>query len=535
MMTEEEALAKLRDKNWRMNHLYKIKTKDQKLRQYKRNLAQEDYALHKTQKNIILKARQLGFSTECLIDMLDDTISTPNTNSAIVAHEQRKVIALFETVKRAYESMPDMLKPRVSFDNRNELYFPEIDSKIYVTLDTRSEMVHNLHVSEVAFIKGADEKMTGILESVPKGGKITFESTANGMSGYFYESWDDKQNEFKKHFYNWMWDENYREPTTKTIEELDAEYRELSVRYGTIPDIRERFMLDAEQYNFYIQKVRRHRELVMQEYPTTSLEAFVASGRNVFHISDLNKHVLLGAIDRKFQDLLIWEKPLKGFKYVIGCDVAEGIGGDYSVIEVFNAHTGEQAAEFASNHIPPDTLGNYLVEIGKMYNTALLVIEVNNHGLSVINSIKARYYNIYRREIRDRVTNERQESLGWKTTGVTKPLLVDALEQAIRDQDLMIRSYESIKEMKTFVQTDDQGKQGYGAEGSSHDDRVIAIGLALQGIRNVPMMKKPETIAEVKLKEYIKKHGLPSNFQYEARENKRITGRNRPVSSLRGH
>jgi len=535
-LTEKEARTLLEDPSWRKNHLYKIKTKDQKLVTFTCNLPQEDYNANKVHKNIILKARQHGFTTDGLLDMLDRTISTKNTNSAIIAHEQKTVQTLFEIVKRGYENLPEALKPRVSFDNRNELYFPQLDSKIFVALDTRGQTVHNMHISEVAFITNAEEKMTGLLESVPKGGRVTLESTANGMGGYFYDTWVDPNSEFKKHFYNWMWNEEYRDETDKTIEELDSEYAELSVRYGTIKDIRHRFQLDKEQFNFYINKVRRHKEYVMQEYPTTETEAFIASGRNVFHISDLNKHVLLGPIERKFGDVLIWEMPMKGFKYVIGCDVAEGLGGDYSTIEVLNAHTGEQAAEYRSNHIPPDMLGDLLIDIGKMFNNALLVIEVNNHGRSVIDGIKRRYANIYRREVFDKVTNETTYQLGWRTTGTTKPMLVDVLEEAIRHEDIRIRSYEAMKELRVFVQTDEQGRQGFGAEGSAHDDLVIALGLAVQGIRHTPKSKKPKTIAEEKLNKYIKQHNLPKNFEGQTSEQRHvnlITGRHRPNSGLR--
>lgn len=515
-----------------MSHLYKIKTKDQKLVTFKRNLAQANYAVRKAFKNIILKARQLGFSTECLIDLLDETITTPNTNSAIVAHDQKKVMVLFETVKRAFDNMPAELKPAVSFDNRNELYFPELDSKIYVTLDTRSEMVHNLHWSEVAFTKDALNKSAGIFASVPKGGKITLESTANGMAGYFYEEWQNPDSEFKKHFYNWFWDLDYQEPTTKSIEELEQDYRELSVRYSTLGDIAGRFNLTPEQFAWYIAQVRRHRELIVQEYPTTELEAFMAAGRNVFHMIDLNKHVLLGAIDRKWGDLLIWEQPLKDFKYSIGVDVAEGFGGDNSVIMVFNAHTGEQAAEFVSNHIPPDKLADYVVEIGNYYNKAYVVLEINNHGRSVADAMKMRYNNMYRRQQFDKVTNSITEVIGWKTSQVTKPKLVDNLEQAVREESIKIRSYALMQELKTFVQTDVPGKQGFGAEGSAKDDRVIAAGLALQGIKNLPSQKLPKSVAEKKLAEYIKKHGLPSYFN-DDKESLIITSHNRPKSGLR--
>ena len=518
---EQKALvmAYMRSKSWRMNHLYKIKTKEKQLIQYKRKLAQEHYASVKGNKNMILKARQLGFTTECLIDMLDDTITHANTNSAIVAHEKDKVVKMFEIVKRAYDNMPDLIldghnfKATVSLDNRNEMYFPELDSKIYVTMDTRSETVHNLHVSEAHFIRNAEEMLAGTLESVPKDGKITLESTGNGLGGYFYEEWEDPNSEFKKHFYNWLWDKDYYESSPKSMEELEAEYRSLSMRYGTIEDIVQRFNLTKEQFVWYIAKVRRHKELVVQEYPITSLEAFLATGRNVFHLTDLQKHVTFNPIERKWSDLLIWEKPLKGFKYVIGVDPAEGRGGDNSVIEVFNAHTGVQAAEFASNYTPPNKLADMAIEIGNMYNKAFIVVEANNHGHAVIQSMRTRYWNMYRRETIDKITKEKVQILGWSTNGTTKPLLVDNLEESTREQSIAINSEELLKEMKVFVQTDEPGKKGYGAAGTAKDDRVIATGLCVQGIKEIPRQKRPEAPAMKKMREYAEKHGLPTNFQ----------------------
>lgn len=536
----EAALAKLSDKSWRMNHLYKIKTKQRGLITYKRKLAQSNYAMRKAFRNIILKARQLGFSTEGLLDILDDTINTPNTNSAIVAHERDKVIKLFEMVKRAFDSMPEELKPKVSFDNRNELYFPELDSKIYVTLDTRSETVHNLHWSEVAFTKDADNKAAAIFAAVPKDGKITLESTANGMGGYYYEEWADEKSEFKKHFYNWLWDPDYFEPTTADLSELYGEYRGLATRYNLIPDIYERFNLSKEQFNFYIKQVHRNKHLVVQEFPTTAVEAFLAAGRNVFSVVDLQKHQTLNPIDRKWQDVLIWEKPLKGFRYVIGVDPAEGLGGDNSVITVFNADTGEQAAEYASNHMPPGDLGLLAIELGNMYNKALIVVERNNHGHATLQAMRNKYWNIYRSVVIDKVTDEKKEALGWQSNLASKPRLVDNLEEAVRTMSITVRSEELIKEMRVFVQTDEPGKRGFGAEGSAKDDRVIAAGLCVQALKSLGKAKRTISLAETKLKEYAARHGLPTVLQQEdtpfppdQRPSSVISRNNRPNSGIK--
>lgn len=534
----EDWQIKIQDKHWRMNHLYKINTKDKKLVQFKQNLAQTNYALRKGNRNLILKARQLGFTTDCLLDFFDSTITEPNTHTAIVAHKQDKVVKLFEIVKRAYENMPAGLKPKVSFDNRNELYFPEIDSKIYVTMDSRGETVHNLHVSEAHFIKNAEEMLAGTLESVPKNGHINLESTGNGVAGYFYDEWETKDSEFKKHFYNWLWDADYQEETDKSLEDLENDYRQLSIRFGTIPDIVSRFALSKQQLAWYIGKVRRHKELVVQEYPTTPLEAFLASGRNVFHMADLQKHQALAPIERKYGDLLIWEKPLKNFRYTIGVDASEGRGGDNAVICVLNAYTGEQVAEYASNTTPPDKLAHLAMEIGHMYNNALIVPESNNHGHAVIQILRPRYANVYRRETMDETTKEKNYIMGWNTSGMTKPLLVDNLEEAVREKTTSIKSEDTLKEMKIFVQTDTSGKLGYGAEGSGKDDRVIAYGLAIQGIKDTPRQKKLEGAVEKKMREYAERHGIPKNYAVAEDiafppDKPQLTNRNRPNQMIR--
>jgi len=528
-----QAMAFLQDKDWRMSHLYKIRTKDKRLITFKRNLMQMNYAQRRALMNAILKARQLGFTTDALIDLFDETINTPNTVSAIVAHERDKVTKLFEIVRRAYQYMPEELKPRVSFDNRNELYFPEIESKIFVALDTRGETIHNLHWSEVAFTPQAEEKAAAIFASVPKGGRITLETTANGMGGYFHEEWEDPESKFKKHFYNWLWEAQYQDALEMPLEELRARYRTQAIRYGLMMDIEERFNLTPEQFQFYFNQTVKHKQLVLQEFPTTAIEAFIASGRNVFHHVDLQKHHPKPSIDRKWGDLLIWEHPLTTSRYVIGVDPSGGIGGDRSIISVFNAHTGEQAAEYATSFVRPNQLGLTAAEIGKYYNKALIVIESNNHGHAVIDAIRHKYANLYRRETMDKTTREKTYTIGFQTTGTTKGLLVDKLEEATREETISIRSEDLLKEMKIFVETDQPGKHGYGAEGAGHDDRVMAAALAVIGIRDVPKQKMPKTDAERRLEQYIAKHGIPSYFQDQPKTEYQVTGRNRPMSRIR--
>lgn len=516
-MSSQQQEQKLADKLWRMNNLYFIQTKQKQLVPMPLNSAQQDYLSKKGKRNFVLKARQLGFSTLGLIDLLDETIWHKNTTSAIVAHEKGKVVKLFEIVKRAYDNLPNdpRVKPRVSIDNRNELYFPDIGSKIFVTMDTRGETVHNLHVSELAFIAHAEERLAATLESVPLDGQITYETTANGMSNYAFEEWVDEDSEYEKFFYNWMWDAKYRMPTDKTWDELREEFRDLSIKYGLMTDAPERYNLDEEQLNFYLSKVRRHKKLVLQEYPFNAEEAFIASGLGVFNPVDLGKHEAITPKLRKWQDCLVWEEPLQGFHYSIGVDSSEGTGNDNAVIQVLNTSTGFQAAEFVTPHCPPDELASYVIEIAKWYNNGFVVPEINSSGISLVDHLKVGYLNIYKREVFDKRAQATQEVLGWRTTGTTKPILVHDLEEAVREEYIQVNSKATLAEMRTFVRTKDSGHQGFGAEGSNKDDRVIALGLAYQGIQFMPRMKKPESVAQQKLKEYIEKKRLSQYFSEE--------------------
>ncbi len=180
------------------------------------------------------------------------------------------------------------------------------------------------------------------------------------------------------------------------------------------------------------------------------------------------------------------------------------------------------------------------MEIGHYYNNALIVPESNNHGHAVIQVLRPNYWNLYRREVVDTVTKSKNEIIGWNTSGMTKPLLVDNLEEAVRERTTSIKSEDLLKEMKIFVQTDESGKQGYGAEGSGKDDRVIAYGLAIQGIRDTPRQKKLESVVEKKMREYASKHGLPQEFNRDDEmpfppdmPTSIITSRTRPNSGLR--
>ncbi len=192
--------------------------------------------------------------------------------------------------------------------------------------------------------------------------------------------------------------------------------------------------------------------------------------------------------------LTIWEPPQNGALYVIGADVSEGLEkGDYSSAQVVRRDTGEQVAEW-HGHTDPDLFGIELFKLGRFYNDAFVGVEANGHGLTTLVTLKRYlgYPNVYYRQTVDRETkgspSRYSRKLGWLTNARTKPLMIDELAGALRDEGVTLSSSETVEEMFTFVR-DETG--GMGAQEGCYDDRVIALAIALQMLKTAPVMPSP--------------------------------------------
>jgi len=174
--------------------------------------------------------------------------------------------------------------------------------------------------------------------------------------------------------------------------------------------------------------------------------------------------------------------PQEGESYVIGADVAEGLGhGDYSSAHVISADTGIVVAHW-HGHIDPDLFGeDVLVALGYFYNHALIGVESNNHGLTTLKSLaRVGYRNLYKQRKMNHTNPKVSDSLGWRTTSVSKPLAIDELNAALRDHALSLFDSLTVAELKTFIR-EANGKM----HGSPHDDRVMSLGIANQMLKYV--------------------------------------------------
>lgn len=181
--------------------------------------------------------------------------------------------------------------------------------------------------------------------------------------------------------------------------------------------------------------------------------------------------------------LQVWAPPNIEHRYVIGADVAEGLEhGDYSDASVLDRNTGELVAKW-HGHTPPDMFGEVLHNLGTWYNVALIGVESNNHGISTITELRKRlrYPRLYRRHVVGEVQDRFTEKWGWPTNRQTKPLMIDALDKALRNEEIVVYDRDTIAELRTYVR-DEKGQ----LHGSPHDDRVMSLAIAVQMLNYQP-------------------------------------------------
>lgn len=524
----------LGDVYWRLTNLYYIKDKNGKKVLFKPNKAQDKFLKTRHGRDLILKVRQLGFTTlECLYK-LDKVIFNSYIDAGINAHTVDDAEKIFTNkVKFAYDNLPKWLKNirKPNTDRAGELRFPN-GSSISVSAGFRGgTLAGGLHVSEYGKIcakypEKAREIKSGALNAVPLGADVVFESTAEGASGDFYDMYniaaligDDELTamDFKAHFFPWWDAEEYRlnpEGITFTPEIL-VYFKMLKDDYD--------IDLDEWQKAWYFKKSIEQGEDMFREYPSYPEEAFQASGRPVFNQQQIAKDIRQAKLNkprRGFLDdegrftenalgtLLIFKMPDKDQAYAVGADPAEGLeDGDNSAASVLDKNF-EQCATYAGK-MDPDTFGKFLVKLAKFYNNAIIAPEVNNHGHAVLQAIKnEKYYKVYKREVKEELGKDIQDKVGWLNNVKTKMQMLDELKAAYRDGSLTINDEATLREMLTVVIEEDGNIIVNGK------DRVVCLGISIQAIKQasidggraafVPEKEQSKDITKMTVEEKLK-------------------------------
>lgn len=507
----------------------KIKTKSGTVVPFRLNDAQRKlYAVAKRQQDagkpvrlIILKARQLGFSTLTEGLIFHACATRKNVNALIVAHREDATANLFRMSKLFYDELPAPVKPMLRASNAQELVFenpsklrserearPGLRSRIRCATAGgrgigRSDTLQCVHLSEYAFWPdGADGKastLAGILQAVPSlpGTMVVIESTANGFED-FKERWDAAvagENDFEPVFFAWFENPDYSMPVVPGTE-WTPEEREL----------RDAYRLTDEQLQWRRWCIANNcggsLDMFRQEYPASPGEAFLHSGTGVFDNEQivLRLERLPGPAGRgEFTDgewtesetgaITLYELPEEGVPYVLGGDTA-GEGSDYFTAIVIDNVSGRIAAKLRQKYSEPEYV-RQIYALGRFYNDALVAIETNFSTYPVMKLAEMEYPNQYSREREDTYTRQMRKSYGFRTDRQSRPRAIANLVEVFSSHPEWFTDRELLEEMLTFCYNEDHRPE---ALAGKHDDLVMgaAITYAVRHQQRMTVLTEPE-------------------------------------------
>jgi hypothetical protein len=489
---------------------------------------------------IILKARRTGISTYCEGRFFMEINQKANHYACIVSADLDASNKVFKMSKLFQEQIPEGNKRKTVYSNRKEIVYESPHrSEFHVqTVGTdvlgRGGLTHYFHGTEVAFWKNAKEQFGGASQEIPdkQDTIIALESTAFGQGGMFYdmyteavEDWKLTQNpaNYLPIFLPWFIFPDYQMRIPENIDfqigvphagnmplEWVADEAELVAKYNLCNE--QLFWRRWAIKN----KCQSDLSLFFQEYPATWREAFVSTGRQVFLASKLEQmdklctkggfylfekigkgDVQPTSVNQFRNCWQVWSFPKSGYEYAVGVDPMEGTqadrddpksGFDYHGAQVFCRTTGEYVAEWHGQGSQRD-FGEQCLNAARFYNGAWIAPELPT-GLVVLDVLKeALYDRIYVRQRGDeKVTELDSDSLGWRTTILTRPKMIEDLRTAVIEDSVKIYSANLIKEMREFAYNK-EGKPIHPPGG--HDDLLFGAMIALQLHLRLPMSSKP--------------------------------------------
>lgn len=467
---------------------------------------------------ICCKSRQLGITT--LIEAYIFALITgfAHRTGLVVAHSLESAQSIFSMTKRFHRCLPRTKALPLARNTLRCIEYPEphasrlhIDSAHNKNLG-RGGTLHYVHASEVAFWERPEEAVLAINQAVPHlwDTLVFWESTANGMQNLFHRTWiaaERGESEMEPIFLSWKGFPEYslpvapREDLPLTKEE-EAYARSFDLTRGQI-----KWALHTR-----INQCHNSWDKFHQEYPVAADKAFVFTGMPWFD-QDVIRELLdikgspavkrgylvcrdHETVEPVFVDdptgpLQIWKSPNADMTYSLGMDVGEGVGADYTVIQVICNQTREVVARYRSNRVKAEAAGLDAYLLGRYYFFGLLGIERNGPGLAALAVCErglsdfprmTGYPNLYYHTYTDRKVPEETRRLGWVTNRVTKEAMLSRLAETVQSRGLTVFSRTTLLEMQGFVWDAERRtfRQQYRAADArlAHDDEIMALAIA---------------------------------------------------------
>jgi len=392
-------------------------------------------------------ARQSGKSTTILAYLLHYILFNENVSVAILANKKSTAMELLGRLQLAYEHMPKWLQQGILIWNKGNIEL-ENGSKILASSTSGSAIrggsFNIIFLDEFAFVPNniSEEFFSSVYPTISSGKttKVFIVSTPNGMN-MFYKLWSD-------------------------AEEKLNDYSPISVHWSQVPD------RDQEWKEKTIRNTSERQ--FQQEFECS----FLGSSNTLISTEKLLAMPYKQTI-YSFDGLDVYQEPITNHTYVMVCDVARGVGLDYSAFSVFDVSKQpyRQVAKYRKNDISPMLYPNIIFTTAQKYNEAFVLVEVNDIGQQVADILyhDMEYENMMMVTMHGRNGQQigggfsKNVSMGIRTTKQVKRIGCATLKDLIERDNLIIEDFDTISELTTFI-----GKStSWEADDGAHDDLVM--------------------------------------------------------------
>ena len=392
-------------------------------------------------------ARQSGKSTTILAYLLHYILFNENVSVAVLANKKTTAMELLGRLQLAYEHLPKWLQQGILIWNKGNIEL-ENGSKILASSTSGSAIrggsFNIIFLDEFAFVPSniSEEFFSSVYPTISSGKttKVFIVSTPNGMN-MFYKLWTD-------------------------AEEKQNDYSPISVHWSQVPDRDEAW------------KEKTIRNTSERQFQQEFECSFLGSSNTLISTEKLLAMPFKSPVYQN-GGLDVYQEPVIGHTYVIVCDVARGVGLDYSAFSLFDVtkQPYRQVAKYRKNDISPMLYPNVIFTTAQKYNEAFVLVEVNDIGQQVADILyhDMEYENMMMVTMHGRNGQQigggfsKNVSMGIRTTKQVKRIGCATLKDLIERNNLIIEDFDTISELTTFI-----GKStSFEADDGAHDDLVM--------------------------------------------------------------
>jgi len=400
-------------------------------------------------KVILMEGRQQGKTITSAACILWYTLFQQNKTVAILANKSAAAREVLYRYELMYELLPIWMQQGVKTFNKGDIEL-ENGSRVFTAATSssgiRGKSVNWLYIDEAAIIPNnvAEDFFTAVYPTISAGEttKILLTSTPLGYN-HFWKFWNEAE------------------------QGLNG-FVPMFIPHTLIPGRDEKW---AEEQRAILGELKFNQEVLCR---------FLGSSNTLINPDTIGRMSTKQPIYSK-DGLDIFEEPEEEHVYMISADTSRGVGGDYcafSVIDI-SGYPHKVVAKYRNNRISPLAYPNIIAKIGKDYNKAYVLVEINDNGQQVADSLymDLEYENVFFVGSNSKTGQflsggfSQGSTLGVRTTKLVKRLGCTTFKSLVESNKLLIHDVDIIGEISTFIEVNGH----YKADEGYHDDLVMTL------------------------------------------------------------